>query len=136
MGMEGARGGGRDATGSGGARRPLNSTTLPRALTTLIAGLGLAFTMSCAIQKDNFETRIACNDYCDKKFECDGADPTRDEKRACRTDCRETIENECGNEHQAAVNDKMAECKDQSCGGFWTCMVFETAPQCLGFVGD
>ncbi len=110
--------------------------TAARTSAAVAAVLTFTLAAACTIQKDNLDSRFACTDYCTKKFECSGDNPTGDEKRECVTACRDTIENDCGNEHQAAVNDKMDECKDQSCGQFYTCMVFETAPECLGFVGE
>jgi hypothetical protein len=84
---------------------------------------------------DNIETKnFICKDYCEKKFDCANQTPTNDEAKSCVKDCSNAIENNCGNEHQAAANDKIGECVDKSCTDFWACMVFETAPECFGFV--
>jgi hypothetical protein len=92
---------------------------------------------SCGTETiDNFNSAVACSHYCDKKFECLNADPSNDETNNCIHECRDTIENQCGNENQAAANDKIEECVDQGCNDFWACMVFEAAPECLGFVNN
>jgi hypothetical protein len=84
---------------------------------------------------DNIETKhFVCDDYCDKKFGCMNQTPTSEASNTCVKDCSNTIENNCGNEHQAAANDKMGECVDKSCANFLTCLVFESAPECFGFV--
>jgi hypothetical protein len=69
-----------------------------------------------------------------KKFDCEDKTPTGDETDTCVSACRGSIEDDCGNEHQADANDKLEECVDKSCTDFWVCMVFETAPECFGFV--
>jgi hypothetical protein len=83
---------------------------------------------------DDFDSRVACTDYCDKKADCGEQDATRDETKACVNACRDAIEDKCGNEHQAAANDQIAECVDNGCAEFWSCMVFNAAPECYGFV--
>ena len=83
---------------------------------------------------DNFNSEVACGDFCTKRFECENHDPTDEETDECVSTCRNSIENNCGNEHQEAANDKIEECVDQDCGSFWVCMVFEAAPECFGFV--
>lgn len=83
---------------------------------------------------DNISSFAVCHSYCDKKADCDNQELSNDEDDACVSDCRDSIEDNCGNEHQDAANDKMNECVDKSCDEFWTCMVFETAPECFGFV--
>jgi hypothetical protein len=83
---------------------------------------------------DDFDSHVVCHDYCAKKFACASQSPTDAENETCVNGCRNSIENNCGNEHQAAANDKIAECVDKSCVEFWSCMVFETAPGCFGFV--
>jgi len=94
---------------------------------------------SCAATKratDNFNSRVACTDYCNKKYDCLNQDPTQGTRDACVNDCRNSIEDNCGNEHQAAANDKIEQCVDEGCVDFWTCMVFEAAPECFGFVSQ
>jgi|GEM_PF-1400098 len=83
---------------------------------------------------DNFDSHIACGDYCDKKFGCDDQNPTGDENDACVSACRDSIEDNCGNEHQAAANDQIGTCVDKGCADFWACMTFEAYPSCYGFV--
>ena len=84
---------------------------------------------------DDFDSHVVCHDYCSKKFACASHDATGAETEACVDSCRDSIENNCGNEHQAAANDRIAECVDKSCLEFWACMVFDPAPGCFGFVG-
>lgn len=107
----------------------------------LFAAVGVLFCLglmlsSCSTEDiDNFNSRVACRHYCDKAFDCLGADPTDGEYLDCVTDCRNSIEKDCGNVHQRAANDQIEECVDRdSCGEFWLCMVFEAAPECFGFV--
>ena len=107
-----------------------------RSLTILLATAALASTGSCLLDEDDFDSRTACRKYCTKMFECDDVEPKGSERRACVSGCRETIGDECGEEHQPAVNDRVMECEDQSCSGFWACMIFEPAPECLDFVED
>lgn len=84
--------------------------------------------------KDNFDSSVACNDYCDKKSECATTSMSEGENTDCVAACRDSIENNCGNEHQAAANDKLQQCVDKSCVEFATCTVFDVAPECFGFV--
>jgi hypothetical protein len=84
--------------------------------------------------KDNFDSRITSADYCAKKFDCAKHTPTSEETDACVSDARSSIEDNCGNEHQAAANKRIEECVDKGCGEFQLCMVFEAAPGCFGFV--
>jgi hypothetical protein len=85
---------------------------------------------------DNFDSRVACRHYCTKAFDCNDDDPTDDEFSDCVSDCRNSIEDNCGNEHQAAANDTIEECVDMDCVDFWACMVFDAAPACFDFVGQ
>jgi hypothetical protein len=91
---------------------------------------------SCGETMDNFNSQIACQDYCNKKYACENHDPTGDETSSCVSSCRNSIENNCGNQNQAAANDKIGGCVDKSCVEFWACMVFDAAPGCFGFVGQ
>jgi len=91
---------------------------------------------SCGETKDNFDSQIVCGDYCTKKFDCDGVNPTGDQSSSCVAACRNSIEDNCGNDHQAAANDKIGECVDKNCVDFWACMVFDAAPDCYGFVNQ
>ncbi len=84
--------------------------------------------------KDNFDSRAASEDYCAKKFDCASHTPTGAETDTCVGDARSSIENNCGNEHQAAANDRIEECVDKGCVEFQACMVFQAAPECFGFV--
>lgn len=80
---------------------------------------------------DNINSRVQCGKYCDKVDSC-GDDNV--DKNECVSDCRSSIEDECGNDNQAAANDKIDECADKGCTEFYVCMVFEAAPECFGFV--
>jgi hypothetical protein len=105
------------------------------AAVALLFAVGLAG--SCTEEaKDDFKSRIACRHYCDKKFDCQDHDPSADELDECVGDCRNSIEDNCGNEHPQAANDKIEECVDKNCGEFLACMVFDAAPECFGFVDD
>ena len=96
-----------------------------------LMGLGCE---SATKAKDNFDSRLTCGDYCAKNFGCATHEPTSDETDTCVSNCRKSIEDNCGNEHQAAANDKVDECIDKGCAEFRVCMVFEAAPGCFGFV--
>lgn len=114
----------------------MNTTAYIRSFAILSTAATLAFGVACTTQKDDIESGIACKQFCKKSFECDEYNPTRNETRECVSDCRATIDNECGAENQAAVNEQIMECKDRSCGDFRVCMVFETGPECLGLSDD
>ncbi len=86
--------------------------------------------------KDNFDSRATSEGYCAKKFDCANHTPTSAETDACVGDARNSIEDNCGNDHQAAANDRINECVDMGCGEFQVCMVFEAAPECFGFVSQ
>ena len=86
--------------------------------------------------KNDFDSKVACRDYCDKKFDCLDQDSTSDEYNDCVGDCRDSIEDNCGNDHQAAANDQIEECVDKGCVEFWACMIFDAAPDCFGFVDN
>ncbi len=90
---------------------------------------------SCGEEKDDFDSRLACRDYCDKKFDCEDHSATDSETDACVSACRDSIEDKCGNDNQAEANDKINDCVDLACVEFWPCMVFDPAPECYGFVG-
>lgn len=83
---------------------------------------------------DDFNSRIACDHYCAKNFACQDKSPSSDETRNCIDHCRDSIENQCGNDNQGAANDKIEDCVDKSCTEFWACMAFDAAPECFGFV--
>jgi len=99
---------------------------LPVALAVVFGGTGC----------DDFNSMVACQHYCDRNFECVGSEPTDDDFSTCVANCRDSIENECGNEYQAEANDHIEDCVDMGCVGFWACMVFDAAPQCYGFVSQ
>ncbi len=96
--------------------------------------LSAGLTSSCGEEIDNFNSEITCSDYCDKKADCNNSDPSNNEIDACIDSCRNSIEDDCGNEHQAAANDQIGECVDKGCTDFWACMIFDAAPECYGFV--
>jgi len=102
------------------------------ALAAVLLSVGLVGSACEAM--DDFDSRLACQDYCAKKFDCENHDPTGDESDGCVAACRNSIEDNCGNENQGAANDKLEECVDQGCLEFWGCMVFDAAPECFGFV--
>lgn len=106
------------------------------AAATVLLLLGLT-SVSCGRGEeviDNIDSAVNCRDYCIKKADCNDEQPSDEESQACVRACRDAIEDGCGNEHQAAANDKIAECVDLDCPEFWDCMVFEPAPECFGFV--
>jgi len=92
--------------------------------------------LGCTEAADDLRTRVSCADYCSKSFECRGQDPSNDESRACVSNCRDSMENRCGNDNQAAANQAINRCVDRSCAEFRACMVFDAAPECFGFVND
>ncbi len=96
--------------------------------------LAATLIMSSCDAADNFNSRIACRKYCSKSFDCKDQDPSSSETNDCVDSCRDSIENNCGNEHQAAANDQINDCVDKGCVDFWLCMYFEVAPECFGFV--
>jgi hypothetical protein len=108
--------------------------TVEPLLTVVALLLVVGWTTSGCEALDNLNSAAVCGDYCSKKFDCESHSPTSSETSDCVGACRNSIEDNCGNEHQAAANDKIAECVDQSCAGFWGCMVFEASPECFGFV--
>ena len=85
---------------------------------------------------DDLNSYFACQSYCTKHFECSNEDPTGDESNACVSDCQDSIDNNCGPEHQAEVNETIGKCTENSCSTFATCMVFDAAPDCLGLFSD
>ena len=95
----------------------------------LLAGAG------CGLV-DNFSSEVNCARYCSKDADCDNVDPTGAETDACIASCRDSIEDNCGNDHQADANDQIGDCVDMACPEFLACMVFEAAPACFGFAND
>lgn len=108
----------------------------------LIAALALStvmFSPGCdTIEEgiDNIDSRVKCADYCSKRFNCEDYTATDSETATCIADCRDSMEDKCGNDNQAAANDTLGACVDLGCTEFWTCLVFEAAPECFGFVGE
>jgi hypothetical protein len=102
----------------------------------LVFSLGLANSGCDATTEaiDNFDSRVACGHYCTKNFDCQNTTPTGDQTDTCISGCRNSIEDTCGNDNQAAANDQIETCVDKGCAEFWTCMVFSAAPECYGFV--
>ncbi len=96
----------------------------------------VALSVGCDAVND-FNSMIACQQYCDRNFECNPlVEPTDDRVRICVDNCRDSIEVQCGNENQQAANDHIFDCVEMGCAAFWTCMVFDSAPECYGFVTD
>ncbi|MCB9726856.1 MAG: hypothetical protein H6744_15000 [Deltaproteobacteria bacterium] len=85
---------------------------------------------------DNEKSAVVCADYCAKKFDCEDRTASVDEDEACVAACRDSIEDGCGNDHQAAANARLAECVDKGCTEFWDCLVFAEAPECFNFVAQ
>lgn len=83
--------------------------------------------------KNNFDSKNTCEDYCSKKFDCADHNPTGDESDSCVSSCRNSMEDNCGNDNQADANDQINACVDKNCADFGSCMVFEAAPECFGF---
>ena len=108
------------------------------AMVALLVGIGLTGSGCESTQEaiDNFDSRVACDHYCDKNFDCQNKSPTGDETDTCVSKCRDSIEDKCGNEHQAAANDHIEDCVNKACADFWACMVFDAAPECYGFVSQ
>jgi hypothetical protein len=98
-----------------------------------LAAIAVGLFASCEAS-DNLGSRIACSQYCDKDYDCQGVDPSADEYSSCVSSCRSSIEDNCGNDLQHAANEKIYECVDKSCTDFTLCMVFEAAPTCFGFL--
>ncbi len=109
----------------------MKHVSMTRNLTFAAIAVGLL--VSCEAS-DNLGSRIACSQYCSKDFDCQSVDPSTDEYASCVSECRDSIENNCGNDFQSAANDTIHECVDKSCTDFYTCMVFEAAPTCFGFL--
>ena len=108
------------------------------ATSALLLAVGLLGSGCEATQEaaDDSDTHAMCQDYCSKKFDCEDHQPNSDETDGCVNGCRNSIEDNCGNNRQAAANDKIAECVDRGCVDFWACMVFEAAPSCFDFVNQ
>lgn len=101
------------------------------------SGFAIAILFSaCTETLDNIDSRVACSEYCSKSFQCDGVNPSRNQTSDCVRSCRSSIEEECGNVHQAAANDAIRGCVDYACTEFAACMVFDAAPECFAFVTD
>lgn len=83
---------------------------------------------------DDANSQRTCQEYCSKKFDCGNRQPTENETNTCVGSCRNSIEDNCGNDHQAGANEKIGQCTDKSCAEFGACMVFDAAPECFGFV--
>ncbi len=109
--------------------------------TRTAAGAGFlllaVFSLSaCGEKLDDVNSEAACSNYCDKMYACDEYDATSDEEATCVSECRDTIENECGNDAQGEANTIIQECVDLACDDFWPCMVYEEAPECFEFVPE
>jgi hypothetical protein len=82
---------------------------------------------------DNWNSYVACRSYCSKHFEYSDKAPTGNETDTCVSDCQDSIDNNCGAEHQAAVNETIGKCTEKSCGELAACMVFDAAPDFWAF---
>jgi hypothetical protein len=86
---------------------------------------------------DDFDTKFfACPDYCVKTFQSEDHDLSDDDTDVCISDCSNSIEDNCGNENQAAANYKTGECFDKNCVEFWACLVLDSNPACLDFASN
>jgi hypothetical protein len=113
---------------------------MSKARVSMFAAVALLFSVglmlgSCGEEIDDFNSEIQCRDFCAKDFECKSMIPTDDETNVCVNQCRNHIEIQCGNEHQAVANAQIEQCVDMGCVDFFVCMVFDANPQCYGFVG-
>jgi len=103
-----------------------------------LSTIGLSAALSgCGAAEDAVEdvrALEACDDYCDRKFDCADESPSAEEDRACTDECVDTIDDTCDAEHRSDAIDTLNECVEMSCGEFYTCLVFDTAPACFGFV--
>jgi hypothetical protein len=114
--------------------RSVGSSRIPRiAVLLAVALIGIACEEAGEI-KDDFDSSVVCGDFCDKKFDCADTKPSDVEKKACVDKCRNSIEDDCGNDHQEAATEQIAECVDMGCTEFSACMIFDVAPECFGFV--
>jgi hypothetical protein len=113
-------------------------TNLMFATISLLLFVGLMAPGCDSVQEtiDNLDAQSTCSDYCAKVYDCDNVVPTSDETDSCVTSCRNSLEDNCGNENQAAAVDKVEECVDKGCVDFLSCMVFDVAPECFGFVSE
>lgn len=103
-----------------------------RSIPVLIA---LAFTAGgCKEAIDDQNSEAECNAYCAKSFDCGETEPTTEQTETCVANCRDSIEDNCGNDNQAEANAKIDECVDLACVEFATCMVLDVAPECFDFV--
>lgn len=104
--------------------------------TVLAALLLMAIGPACDAKEtyDDFDSEATCQDYCAKHFDCAEQNPSSDDTSVCVTACRDSIEDNCGNDDQAAANDKIGTCVDMACEDFDACMTYDSAPECFGFV--
>jgi hypothetical protein len=100
----------------------------------LFVGLACSGCESTQEAADDSATLASCQDYCDKRFDCDDYQADSSEIDACVNVCRDSIEDGCGNNRQSDANDIIDDCVDRNCVDFLECMVFEDAPNCFNFV--
>lgn len=99
--------------------------------------IGLSALAGCGAAEDAVEDARsweACDDYCDRKFDCADESPTSEEDQACTDECIDTLDDTCDAEHRSEAIDTLNDCVELSCGDFYACLVFDTAPACFGFV--
>lgn len=99
--------------------------------------IGALATTACGEAEDAVEevqALEACDDYCDRKFECADEDPTDEEDDECTNECEDTLNNTCDRENRDQAIETLNDCVDNSCGEFTACLVFEAAPECFDFV--
>lgn len=99
------------------------------------AAFALAVVLMASCEKaDDINSELTCQTLCTKDFDCADQVPNADETAACVADCRNSIEDDCGNDDQASANTKINECVDLACDEYSTCMV--DAPECFGFASN
>lgn len=102
-----------------------------------LSTLGLAGLAGCGTAEDAVEdvrALEACDDYCDRKSDCADETLTDEEDEACTNECIDTIDDTCDAEYRSEAIDTLNDCVEMSCGDFYACLVFDSAPACFGFV--
>lgn len=106
-------------------------------LIATLACLGLFSITGCGEAEEavnDLRAIEACDDYCDKKFDCADEEVTDEEDDACEQECVDDLEDVCGPENREDAIETLNGCVENSCGDFTACLVFDAAPECFGFV--
>lgn len=94
------------------------------ALTAVIGGGILAYTLGCRDTVEDIQTTIDCFTYCDRADECNSID-----EGECRSSCERQLD-QCEPELRDEVQDLLDECGEvDSCGEFALCRV-EASTRC------